>query len=134
MFVVPISRPPQPPTLTTNLPPHPTHQAANPADSGFAQRVLESVIISEAKNVEDQLFILTSQLPTLLNDPQYAVRLCVVDSVSALFRGEFSLARGDSLDRARMVFAMGKQMKRLSHEFALPFVVTNQVRWAHWCK
>ena len=79
--------------------------------------------------MEDQLFILTSQLPTLLNDPQYSVRLCVVDSVSALFRGEFSLARGDSLDRARMVFAMGKQMKRLSHEFALPFVVTNQVRW-----
>lgn len=95
--------------------------------------MLESVIISEAKNVEDQLFILTSKLPTLLSDPQYGVRLCVVDSVSALFRGEFSLARNDSLDRARMVFAMGKQMKRLSHEFALPFVVTNQVGgWVVW--
>lgn len=105
-------------------------QAAGPeGDEGFAQRVLESVIISEAKNVEDQLFILTSQLPQLLADPQqqYGVRLCVLDSMSALFRGEFSAARADSLDRARLVFAMAKQMKRLSHDFALPFVVTNQV-------
>ena len=42
--------------------------AACPGDSGFAQRVLESVIIVEAKNVEDQLYILTSQLPSLLAD------------------------------------------------------------------
>lgn len=42
--------------------------AACPGDSGFAQRVLESVIIVEAKNVEDQLYLLTTQLPSLLAD------------------------------------------------------------------
>lgn len=116
---------PRPHHQTTTQPPE---QAAGPeGDSGFAQRVLESVIISEAKNVEDQLFILTSKLPALLADPAYGIRLCVVDSMSALFRGEFSLARSDAFDRARLVFAMAKQMKKLAHDFRLPFVVTNQV-------
>ncbi len=101
--------------------------AACPTDSGFAQRVLESVIIMEAKNVEDQLYILTAQLPTFLADANMSIRLCVVDSMSALFRGEFSLSKADTLDRAKMIFAMAKQMKKLSHEFHVPFVATNQV-------
>lgn len=102
--------------------------AACPGDSGFAQRVLESVIIVEAKNVEDQLYLLTTQLPSLLADSSLGkIRLCVIDSMSALFRGEFSLSKGDTLERAKMIFAMAKQMKTLSDKFKIPFVVTNQV-------
>ncbi|TFJ82171.1 hypothetical protein NSK_006500 [Nannochloropsis salina CCMP1776] len=102
--------------------------ATCPEDSGFAQRVLESVIIVEAKNVEDQLYLLTTQLPSLLGDASLGkIRLCVIDSMSALFRGEFSLSKGDTLERAKMIFTMAKQMKRLSDRWGLPFVVTNQV-------
>lgn len=64
----------------------------------------------------------------MLADPQHDIRMVVVDSVSALFRGEYSGGKEDSLERAKIIFTMGKQMKKLSAEFAVPFIVTNQVR------
>ena len=37
------------------------------------------------------------------------------------------MSKGDTLERAKMIFAMAKQMKSLSDKHSLPFVVTNQV-------
>ncbi len=65
--------------------------------------------------------------PPLLPSKPGKIRLCVIDSMSALFRGEFNLSKGDTLERAKIIFAMAKQMKTLSDKFKLPFVVTNQV-------
>ena len=56
------------------------------------------------------------------------VKLVVIDSLTAIFRGEF---RGSSIvdmkDRAEMLLQLAATMKRCSHEHGCAFVVVNQV-------
>ena len=56
------------------------------------------------------------------------VKLVVIDSLTAIFRGEF---KGSSIvdmkDRAEMLLQLAARMKRCSHEYGCAFVVVNQV-------
>jgi RecA/RadA recombinase len=103
------------------------HQVAG--SPAAAQALLDRVMIMEARNIDEQVQILCQELPRLLRPEEgNDIRMVVLDSVSALFRGEFGSGLDDSLDRSKAVFTVAKRMKSLSEQYGIPFLVTNQVR------
>lgn len=54
------------------------------------------------------------------------IGLVVVDSIAALFRGEFSSSRRDLMDRSKLMFRMSALMKRVNADHGVAFLVVNQ--------
>eukprot|EP00939_MAST-03C_sp_MAST-3C-sp1_P003905 g3905.t1 len=56
------------------------------------------------------------------------VRLVIVDSIAAIFRGEYVGSSSiDMKERAQMMLQLSARMKQISREHGVAFVVTNQV-------
>lgn len=58
---------------------------------------------------------------------QYPVRLIVIDSVTALFRGEFENSPADLKRRSSLFFKISGKLRGWAERFGLAVVVTNQV-------
>lgn len=67
--------------------------------------------------------IITHRLPLLLN--RGAIKLVIIDSITALFRVEYSL--GETSKRAKVLRSFGAQLQKLSHLHSIPVVCVNQV-------
>ncbi|KAI9007778.1 P-loop containing nucleoside triphosphate hydrolase protein [Hyaloraphidium curvatum] len=79
-------------------------------------------------DLDTQHHILKYQLPHLLTTVQYSrVRLLVLDSITANFRGEHSAGLKDLATRGTKLFELGSSLKTLAARFGLCVVVTNQV-------
>ena len=59
--------------------------------------------------------------------PGDRIGLVVVDSVAAVFRGDFGAGRADLIERKDWFFHLGALMKRLSVWHNITFVVVNQM-------
>lgn len=55
------------------------------------------------------------------------VRLIVLDSIAALFRGEFNNTAADMKRRSSLFFKISGELKRLAGRYGAAVVVTNQV-------
>jgi DNA-repair protein XRCC3 len=87
--------------------------------------IMENIFVENVHSIEDLYKALDERLPHLLR--QQNVKLVVIDSIAALFRGEVTGCVEDLTQRSALLLHMGATMKRLSHQYQLPFVVVNQV-------
>jgi predicted ATP-dependent serine protease len=90
------------------------------SDRGRAEaevtRLMEGIFIEVVQDLEQLVMLLERRLPVLLNATQSTthrpVRIVVVDSIAALFRGEFiSGEREDIACRAALLMRLGSVMK-----------------------
>ncbi|XP_022787182.1 DNA repair protein XRCC3-like isoform X2 [Stylophora pistillata] len=82
-----------------------------------------NVFIEHAADVDDLQNIITHRLPLLLH--RRAIKLVIIDSITALFRVEYSL--GEMSKRAKVLRCFGAQLHKLSHLYSFPVVCVNQV-------
>ena len=77
----------------------------------------------------DELFDVLLKTDSILLRPrtQFPVRLIVIDSIAALFRGEFENTPLDLKRRSSLFFKISGKLKSLAERFGLAVVVTNQV-------
>jgi DNA-repair protein XRCC3 len=87
--------------------------------------MMENIFVENVHSIENLYKALDERLPHLLR--QQNVKLVVIDSIAALFRGEVTGCVEDLTQRSALLLHMGATMKRLSHRYQLPFVVVNQV-------
>lgn len=96
-------------------------KARLPAEGKMTDRV-HIVRVSEPSEVWDAML----KIPLLVKYRN--VRLVVIDSVAAIFRGEYvGSSSADMKERAQMMLQLSARMKRISRECGVAFVVTNQV-------
>ncbi|CAG9461477.1 unnamed protein product [Pedinophyceae sp. YPF-701] len=89
----------------------------------------DRIFVQDELGVPDDLLHCLHQARRLLEhpqDPDYPVRLIVLDSVAGVFRDDGNDA-GDVGGRARQMFEAAALLKRFADEFALAVVITNQV-------
>ena len=75
-------------------------------------------------DAESLWYTICEKLPRLLAAGH--IKLIIVDSIAAVFRGEFSGQDG-MIDRNSWYFGLSSMMQRLSHQFNCMFVIANQV-------
>ena len=80
------------------------------------------------KDSEDQYRVLAYQLPAFLESQRKQhkkpVRLIIIDSVSAVYRGESSMKRFEKMSE---ICEIGTRLKKLASEFNVAVVAVNQV-------
>lgn len=77
----------------------------------------------------EELFGVLLKMDSVLLRPrtQLPVRLIVIDSIAALFRGEFENTPLDLKRRSSLFFKISGKLRALAERFGLSVVVTNQV-------
>eukprot|EP00742_Colponemidia_sp_Colp-10_P013713 GILJ01015512.1.p1 GENE.GILJ01015512.1~~GILJ01015512.1.p1 ORF type:complete len:315 (-),score=25.80 GILJ01015512.1:77-1021(-) len=86
---------------------------------------LENIFIENVHSLEHQWDILSNRIPLLMESMQ--IKLVVIDSIASLFRVEFDHSRRDMRSRSDCMTRHASLLKRLSSEYRIPIVVTNQV-------
>lgn len=87
------------------------------------RNLCENIFIETLNGLQPLMITLEHRLPELLRSRN--IRLLVLDSVAAPFRGEFNLS--GATQRAKYLHAIGCRLKELSVQFKLAIVCTNQV-------
>ncbi|KAA6372579.1 MAG: putative Meiotic recombination protein DMC1 [Streblomastix strix] len=88
-----------------------------------AGAVLDNVIFARAYTHEHEMQLL-SQVCAKMAEDQF--RLLIVDSVTALFRVDFS-GRGELADRQQKLAKVMSTLMKIAEEFGVAVIVTNQV-------
>ncbi|GIL62996.1 hypothetical protein Vafri_17137 [Volvox africanus] len=91
---------------------------------GGHQAVLGNVVVARAHTSEHQADLLISL--TALMAEEACFRLLVVDSITAPFRTDYT-GRGELAERQQKLNAVMAKLKKISEEFNVAVVVTNQV-------
>uniref|UniRef100_A0A915PI50 DNA repair protein RAD51 homolog n=1 Tax=Setaria digitata TaxID=48799 RepID=A0A915PI50_9BILA len=87
------------------------------------QDVLDNVVYARCYNTDHQMQLLV-QASAMMAESRYA--LLVVDSATSLFRTDFS-GRGELASRQMMLAKFLRMLLKLSDEFGVAVVITNQV-------
>ncbi|CAG9537321.1 unnamed protein product [Cercopithifilaria johnstoni] len=87
------------------------------------QDVLDNVVYARCYNTDHQMQLLI-QASAMMAESRYA--LLVVDSATSLFRTDFS-GRGELASRQMMLAKFLRMLLKLSDEFGVAVVITNQV-------
>eukprot|EP00037_Helgoeca_nana_P008828 m.78096 g.78096 ORF g.78096 m.78096 type:complete len:302 (+) comp19170_c0_seq2:542-1447(+) len=85
-------------------------------------RVSDKVYVEHCGTVAGLLTLLTQRVPVMVRQ---GVRLVIIDSIAALFRGEYG--RDDAIARADELFKICRTLKVLSDEWHTPVICVNQV-------
>jgi len=85
--------------------------------------VLDNVAYARAYNSDHQMALL-GQASAMLSESRYA--LIVVDSATALYRGEY-IGRGELAERQQNLGRFLRKLQRLADEYGVAVVITNQV-------
>ena len=87
------------------------------------EKVLDNIVYSKAYNTDHQMQLLTQVAAMFAAEP---FRLLIVDSLTALFRVDFS-GRGELSERQQKLNQMMSRLKKLADEYNVAILVTNQV-------
>ena len=93
-----------------------------------SDRLMDNVAVMQVDHPDDLEEILRTAVPSHLRVKQ--VRLIVLDSIAALYRTHLDESMGRAEQhgtRAQQLFGLAARLKRLSDEFNVAVVVTNQV-------
>ncbi len=86
----------------------------------------DNVYVDVVDSVNDQLAVVASRIPTFLASPLgHGIKLVVIDSIASLFRVEFDVC--DSMKRSVAAISHGAALRKISSDFNVAIVVTNQV-------
>ena len=108
--------------LTAPSPPFP-HPATRPPPIPAAEDVLDNVSYAKAYSSDHQMQLL-EQAAAMMSESRYV--LVIVDSATALFRTDYS-GRGELAERQQKLAKFLRRLQRLSDEFGVAVVITNQV-------
>eukprot|EP00727_Mastigamoeba_balamuthi_P011266 m51a1_g6762 Meiotic recombination protein DMC1 putative (340) ;mRNA; r:95797-97108 len=86
-------------------------------------QILDNVLYARALTHEHQMDLLTEVAARMVDD---VYRLLVMDSVTSLFRVEFS-GRGELAERQQKLGRMLSRLMKIAEEFNVAVVITNQV-------
>lgn len=100
--------------------------AYNKYDKSTAKILLENIFIEHIDDVE-QLWTLLSSKMLRASLASGRIKTIVIDSITAIIRGEFGSSRRDLSDRSDAFFSFSARMKRYSSLYKCLFVVINQV-------
>jgi RecA/RadA recombinase len=106
-----------PPSVT--LPPDPSLVRQR------AQLLVDNILISHIDDAEQLMDVMTITLPMELR--RGAVKLVIVDSITAVCRGHFDNSLAGLSDRADVLVSLASYMKQMSDRYNCAFVVVNQV-------
>lgn len=87
------------------------------------EEVLDNIICARAHNSEQQLELL-ADAAALMSESRHA--LLIVDSATALYRTDY-MGRGELSERQMHLAQFLRQLTRLTEEFGVAIVITNQV-------
>ncbi|KAF6251899.1 Rad51-like protein [Scenedesmus sp. NREL 46B-D3] len=85
--------------------------------------VLDNIVVGRAHTVDGQMELLQAVGAKMVEEPY---KLLIVDSIMALFRTDFT-GRGELAERQQKLGQMMALLKKISEEFNVAVVVTNQV-------
>jgi DNA repair protein RAD51 len=88
-----------------------------------AEDVLDNVSYAKAYSSDHQMQLL-EQAAAMMSESRYV--LIIVDSATALFRTDYS-GRGELAERQQKLAKFLRRLQRLSDEFGVAVVITNQV-------
>eukprot|EP00943_MAST-04B_sp_MAST-4B-sp1_P008281 g8281.t1 len=91
-----------------------------------ANILLQNVFVEHIDDVE-QLWTLLSSKMLRASLASGRIKTVIIDSITAIIRGEFGSSRQDLSDRGNAFFSFASRMKRYSSLYACLFVVINQV-------
>jgi DNA-repair protein XRCC3 len=96
------------------------------ADTDAAPRgsPLDSVFVLRAPDVETLDSLAEKEIPVLCD--RCRVRLVVVDSIAAVFRGDFDASRGDLAERSEWMMRIAGRLKKVARVHEIAVVVLNQ--------
>ena len=86
-------------------------------------KVLDNIVTAKAYNTDHQLDLITHVAALFATQP---FRLLIIDSLTALFRVDFS-GRGELSERQQKLNQMMSRIKKLADEYNVAVFVTNQV-------
>ncbi|WIA40926.1 hypothetical protein OEZ86_004581 [Tetradesmus obliquus] len=84
--------------------------------------VLDNIVVGRAHTVDGQMELLQAVGAKMVEEPY---KLLIVDSIMALFRTDFT-GRGELAERQQKLGQMMALLKKISEEFNVAVVVTNQ--------
>ncbi|XP_075514563.1 DNA repair protein XRCC3 homolog [Primulina tabacum] len=100
------------------------HQLSAHFRPHFAHNPLERIFVQPLQSA-DHLLDLLPRLEFLI--PRLNIKLIVVDSIAALFRGEFNNTPVELKRRSNLFFKISSKLKWYAWKFGMAVVVTNQV-------
>jgi len=89
----------------------------------FQAAVLDNIAYARAYNHEQQMDLLVQIAAKMAED---VYRLLVIDSITALFRVDFS-GRGELAERQQKLAQMLSRLIKMAEEFNIAVFITNQV-------
>lgn len=87
------------------------------------ERVLDNIVTAKAYNTDHQMDLITHVAALFASEP---FRLLIIDSLTALFRVDYS-GRGELSERQQKLNTMMSRIKKLADEYNVAVFVTNQV-------
>ena len=94
------------------------------------EEALENVIYSRAYNSEHQMDLIVLLAAKFAEEPG-KYKLLVVDSIISLFRSDFS-GRGELGERQQKLNQMLSRLTKISEEFNVAVLITNQVNFTSY--
>lgn len=95
---------------------------------GFApEDVLDNIVYARVYNTEQQMEVIKAAAGKMCEDE---FRLLIIDSLTALFRTDYS-GRGELSERQQKLGIMMAALARIADEFGIAVVVTNQALSSH---
>jgi len=89
-----------------------------------AENLRSNLYFRKVGNIDELWGLLLTEIKVLLR--QKPVKLVVIDSIAAIFRVEYT--KEQSIERARVLTSHAHELQKLSDEFKIPILVTNQVK------
>jgi RecA/RadA recombinase len=88
--------------------------------------LLKRIQTRALRNQEELVNFVNRELPEMLASKLLQIQLIVLDSIAGMFRTCSKNEEGYP-QRARLLFDIASQLKRISHEYQIPILVMNQV-------
>ncbi|KAG9417147.1 DNA repair protein xrcc3 [Aphanomyces cochlioides] len=86
---------------------------------------LNRIFLEAATDPDQFVHVLKSRLPSLMQ--LHGVRLVVIDSIAAIFRGQSVEKASEAGDRTRVMFDVVNCMRILANQYRAVFIVVNQM-------
>lgn len=86
---------------------------------------LTQIFTEQAQDLDKLWKILNEQLPVLIKNSKYNIKLVIIDSLAAIIRSEYE--NHQAIERSRSLWMISSQLRKLADSFNFAVVVVNQV-------
>eukprot|EP00941_MAST-03F_sp_MAST-3F-sp1_P001829 g1829.t1 len=95
-----------------------------PYENGVRKKLSDNVFVMSISDVEDLDNAIATDLSLIVEREN--LRLVVIDSIAAVFRGDFGNSRDDLAERSSWLWKLSGRLKRLASSLNIAVVIMNQ--------